>query len=146
MNQAEPPCRHKGTRVSFRGVLEGESLLNDASSLACLRFAIAAVLTGTFSIGDALGSFLWLAVGGVGTGALVAALANAAKDGIARRLGEEAGSQALVSLLILFGAHLIAEHLAASGVLAAVAAGIAMGYEERSGRAMAATRIRRAAI
>ncbi len=44
-------------------ILEGESLLNDASGLVCLRFAIAAALTGTFSIYDAGLNFLWVALG-----------------------------------------------------------------------------------
>lgn len=47
-------------------ILEGESLLNDASGLVCLRFATAAAVTGTFSLGEASTAFLWLAVGGVG--------------------------------------------------------------------------------
>jgi NhaP-type Na+/H+ or K+/H+ antiporter len=44
-------------------ILEGESLLNDASGLVCMRFAVAAALTGTFSLVDALGTFLWVAMG-----------------------------------------------------------------------------------
>ena len=39
-------------------ILEGEALLNDASGLVCLRFAVAAMLTGTFSLGEAGLSFL----------------------------------------------------------------------------------------
>src|SRR5467141_2058304 len=39
-------------------ILDGESLLNDASGLVCMRFAVAAALTGTFSLGDAFGTFL----------------------------------------------------------------------------------------
>ena len=49
-------------------VLEGESLLNDASGLVCMQFAVAATLTGSFSATAALGTFLWLAIGGVGIG------------------------------------------------------------------------------
>lgn len=50
-------------------ILEGESLLNDASGLVCLRFAIAAALTGAFSIQAAFLNFLWVAIGGVAIGA-----------------------------------------------------------------------------
>jgi len=46
-------------------ILEGESLLNDASGLVCMRFAVAAALTGTFSLVDAFGTFLWVAIGGI---------------------------------------------------------------------------------
>ena len=127
-------------------ILEGESLLNDASGLVCLRFAIAAAVTGGFSIIDASTTFLWLAIGGIGFGIMTALLANAAKDWTARHFGEETGTQILISLLIPFGAYLVAERLAASGILACVAAGVVMNREERSGRASAATRIRRAAV
>ena len=127
-------------------ILVGESLLNDASGLVCLRFAIAAAVTGGFSLVEASITFLWLALGGVGIGVAVAMIANAAKDWTARHFGEETGTQILISLLIPFGAYLVADRAAASGILAAVAAGIAMSYEERSGRASAVTRIRRAAV
>src|SRR3546814_2507604 len=46
-------------------ILEGESLLKDASGLVCLRFAIAAALTGTFSLADAALNFLRVAFGGI---------------------------------------------------------------------------------
>ena len=49
-------------------ILEGESLLNDASGLVCMRYAVAAALTGTFSLLDASTTFLWLAIGGVAVG------------------------------------------------------------------------------
>ncbi len=127
-------------------ILEGEALLNDASGLVCMRFAIAAALTGSFSIVDATGTFAWTATVGLAIGAASALLANMAKDWIARRFGEETGSQIIISLLIPFGAYVLADRLHASGILAVVAAGIAMGYEERSGRALAVTRIRRAAV
>lgn len=127
-------------------ILEGESLLNDASGLVCLRFAVAAALTGAFSITEASLTFLWLVAAGIAIGIGVTVLANIAKDWIAQRFGEETGSQILISLLIPFGAYIAAEHLHASGILAAVAAGIAMNREERSGRARAVTRVRRAAV
>lgn len=50
-------------------ILEGESLLNDASGLVCMRFAIAAALTGSFSVGAATLNFLWVAIGGIVIGA-----------------------------------------------------------------------------
>jgi len=127
-------------------ILEGESLLNDASGLVCMRFAVAAALTGTFSLLEASATFLWLAVAGIGTGVAVTWSVTWAKNRIARRIGEETGSQILISLLIPFGAYLLAEHLHGSGILAAVAAGIAMSYAEQSGRALAVTRVRRNAV
>ncbi|WP_420995047.1 Na+/H+ antiporter [Cupriavidus sp. 30B13] len=127
-------------------VLEGEALLNDASGLVCLRFAIAAAVTGSFSLAEAGVTFLWLVAGGVAAGAGVTLLANAAKDWTARLFGEETGTQILISLLLPFGAYVVADRIGASGILAAAAAGIAMSYEELSGRALAGTRIRRAAV
>jgi CPA1 family monovalent cation:H+ antiporter len=127
-------------------ILDGESLLNDASGLVCMRFAIAAALTGTFSLLDAVGTFLWLAIGGIAIGVGVTWIASAAKNWVSRHFGEETGSQILISLLIPFGAYLLAEHLHCSGILAAVAAGITMSYVEQSGQALPITRVRRTAV
>ncbi len=124
-------------------ILEGESLLNDASGLVCLRFAVAAALTGVFSIQDAALNFLWVALGGIAVGVGVTFAVVQAKGWISARFGEDSGSQILISLLIPFAAYLAAEHLHCSGILAAVAAGLAMGFAENSGQALAATRIRR---
>lgn len=124
-------------------ILEGESLLNDASGLICLRFAIAAALTGTFSLPTAFLTFLWLALGGVAIGVLTTWSIALAKSWLARRVGEESGTQILISLLIPFGAYIAAEHLHCSGILAAVSAGITMSYVEASGQVLATTRVRR---
>ena len=138
-----------GTRVPIprrlMHILEGESLLNDASGLVCMRFAVAAARTGTFSLPDALGTFLWLAVGGIAIGVSVTWIAAVAKNWVSRHFGEETGSQILISLLIPFGAYLLAEHLHCSGILAAVAAGITMSYVEQGG-GRCITRVRRSAV
>ena len=127
-------------------ILEGESLLNDASGLVCMRFAVVAALTGTFSLVDASTTFLWLVIGGVAIGVAVTWCVTQAKHWASRRFGEEAGSQVLLSLLIPFGAYLVAERLGCSGILAAVAAGITMSYAEQTGGARALTRVRRTAF
>lgn len=127
-------------------ILEGESLLNDASGLVCMRFAVAATVSGTFSAGDAVLTFLYVALGGVAIGLAVTLAVTRSKDLVSRKLGEETGSQILISILIPFGAYLAAEHLHCSGILAAVAAGIAMSYEEVRGKVLAVTRVRRAAV
>jgi CPA1 family monovalent cation:H+ antiporter len=127
-------------------ILEGESLLNDASGLVCMRFAVAATLTGAFSASEAAMEFLWLALGGVAVGLSLTWLVTRFKDLVSRKLGEETGSQILISILIPFGAYMVAEHIHCSGILAAVAAGVAMSYEERRGKVLAVTRVRRAAV
>ncbi|RAI02311.1 Na+/H+ antiporter [Acuticoccus sediminis] len=127
-------------------VLEGESLLNDASGLVCMRFAVAAALSGTFSLVDALGTFAWLAVGGVTIGAATTWLVALGREWIARRYGEDPGSTIVLSLLIPFGASFMADMVGASAVLAAVAAGVVMSIAEQRGTALAITRVRRTAV
>ncbi len=127
-------------------ILEGEALLNDASGLVCFRFAVAAALTGTFSLTSASLTFVWLAAAGIATGVAVTSAIAWLQGRLTARYGEPAGSPILVSLLIPFGAYLVAERLHASGILAAVAAGITMSYVELGGQALAATRIQRTAV
>lgn len=127
-------------------ILEGESLLNDATGLTCMRIAVVAATTGVFSLGDAVANFAWLAIAGVTIGVALTLTINLAKAWISRRFGEDVGGQILISLLIPFAAYSVAEHLHASGILAAVAAGVTMGFAERQGSALAQTRIRRAAV
>ncbi|MBP2512541.1 MULTISPECIES: Na+/H+ antiporter [Sphingomonas] len=127
-------------------ILEGESLLNDASGLVCLRFAIAAALTGSFSPSSAAINFVWVAGAGIVVGVGLTLAVTRAKAWVSRRFGEESGSQILVSLLIPFGSYLLAEHLHASGILAAVAAGVTMTYAEISRQALPNTRMRRNSV
>ena len=127
-------------------ILEGEALLNDASGLVCMRLAVAAALTGTFSLLDAFGTFLWLALGGVALGTGTVLFVMTVKQALVRRYGEESGSEILLSLVLPFGAYQLAEHLGCSGILAAVAAGITMSYVELRGAAMATTRVGRNAV
>lgn len=96
-------------------ILEGESLLNDASGLVCLSFAVAATLTGTFSLTDAALSFVWIALGGIAVGFATTWSIAKAKEWIARRVGEESGSQILISLLVPFASYLLAEWVHCSG-------------------------------
>lgn len=127
-------------------ILEGESLLNDASGLVCFQFAVAAVLTGTFALQSAALTFSWLAVAGLLCGAAFTIVVAFSEQVLTRRFGAEGGSSILLNLLTPFGAYLLAEQLEASGILAAVAAGITMSYVELSGRAMGTTRIERGAV
>ncbi len=127
-------------------ILEGESLLNDATGLTCMRIAVIAATTGVFSITQAVGTFAWLAVGGIAAGVMVTLAIGLVKAWISRRWGEDVGGQILISLLMPFAAYLTAEAIHASGILAAVAAGVTMSFTERQGSALAATRIRRAVV
>ncbi|MBB3568842.1 CPA1 family monovalent cation:H+ antiporter [Rhizobium sp. BK491] len=90
-------------------ILEGESLLNDASGLVCMRFAIAAATTGKFSPPEASTTFAWIGSIGATIGKAMTLLATTGKDWISRRFGEETRSQILISLLIPFAAYMQAE-------------------------------------
>ncbi|HET9436480.1 MAG TPA: Na+/H+ antiporter [Candidatus Limnocylindrales bacterium] len=103
-------------------ILEGESLVNDATALVAYRFAVAAALSGTFSIVDAGTSFVLVAVGGVAFGLVVGVVVAA----IFRRLDDPV-FEIVISFLAPAAAYVPAEHLGVSGVLAAVAAGIYTG-------------------
>jgi len=127
-------------------VLEGESLLNDASGLVCFRFAVAAALSGTFSLPSAVLTFVRLALVGVLVGVALTYGVMWSKNWISRKFGEETGLKVLVSVLIPFGAYAAAEQLGGSGILAAVAAGITMSYAELTGGAVATTRMQRTAV
>jgi len=131
--------------VRMRHILEGEALFNDASGLVCMHFAVAATLTGAFSPLSAGLSFIWLAVGGLAIGAGVTWLVTRPWSSTSVLLGDDGGAQILLSLLIPSGVYLIAEHFHCSGILAAVAAGITMGFAPHS-HWHAITRIRRTAV
>ena len=127
-------------------ILEGESLLNDASGLVCFRFAVAAVMTGSFSLAQASLTFLWVAFAGLGIGVAVNLGVSTFQRWLWRSFGEEPGAALLVNLLIPFAAYLLAEEFNASGILAAVAAGITMSYVELTGRISGSMRVQRTAV
>jgi Na+/H+ antiporter len=108
-------------------LLEGESLLNDASGLVMFRFATAAALTGTFSLADASRSFLFAVAGGVAAGFICLWIAAKALKILAKLEQGAAESQVLVIVLLPFMAYLLAERWHASGVLAAVVCGMYLG-------------------
>lgn len=127
-------------------ILEGESLLNDASGLVCFQFAVAAVMTGGFSLAGATLTFFWVALAGLACGVGFTLAVTRFQHWLSRKVGEEEGSPILISILIPFGAYLLAELLHASGILAAVTAGITMGHVEYRGISLATTRIQKAAV
>jgi CPA1 family monovalent cation:H+ antiporter len=100
-------------------ILEGESLVNDASALVTYQFAVAAVVTGAFSLPWASMHFVIDAIGGVGIG-LLAGLVVA---WVRPRL-RDSSVEHIVSLLTPYVAYLPAEWLGVSGVLAVVTCGI----------------------
>lgn len=126
-------------------ILEGEALFNDATGLVAFRMAVLVAVTGTFSIYNAAGTFLWVALIGIATGVAVTWLLSYVRRKFTAKYGEELGSEVLLSLLTPFAAYAAAEYIDASGVLAAVAAGITMSRLELGGAISPMTRMRRTA-
>jgi CPA1 family monovalent cation:H+ antiporter len=105
-------------------VLEGESLVNDATGLIAYRYAVAAVVSGTFSFWEAGVQFFVVAVGGIALG-LVLAMAF---KWIHRITPDNPTTDTTLTFLTPFIAYLIAESLHLSGVLAVVAAGLLLSW------------------
>ncbi|WP_188657348.1 cation:proton antiporter [Sphingomonas metalli] len=103
-------------------VLEGESLINDASALVLYRIAVAATLAGAFRLDGLLASFLLPAVLGIGVGLAAGMAANWAMLHLEDRFLE-----IVASFLAAFLSYLAAEWLGGSGVLGAVACGGLIG-------------------
>lgn len=103
-------------------ILEGESLVNDASALIAYRVAVAAVLTGSFSALDASVSFVAVGIGGIAVGLVLGWLVTA----VWHKTGDPT-LEIVVSLLAPIAAYLAAETLGVSGVLATVTAGLIAG-------------------
>ncbi len=120
---ASEVARRLGLPRRVVSVIEGESLVNDASGLIVYRFAVAAVLTGAFSLWEAGLTFLWTAAGGIAIG-----LAAAWVVRLVRRRLDNPQAEIVVSLLVPYFAYLPAEAVQTSGVLAAVAAGLYLAW------------------
>jgi monovalent cation/hydrogen antiporter len=103
-------------------VLEGESLVNDASGLVLYKFAVAAVLTGTFSLADASVQFALVSIGGIAVGVALGLLFV-----FVHRHLHDAFIEVLTSLSVPYVAYVVAESVNVSGVLAVVAAGLVRG-------------------
>ncbi|WP_343587596.1 Na+/H+ antiporter [Herbaspirillum sp.] len=127
--------------ASMQHVLEGEALMNDASGLVAFKFAVAAVMTGTFSLLDASLSFVLISVGGIAVGLIVAWGFGLVRRKIIEWAGDEPGIQVVLLMLIPFTSYIFAEHFGLSGILGAVAAGMLMPYIETAGGESAATRM-----
>jgi Na+/H+ antiporter len=115
--------RRVGAPRRIVNMIEGESLFNDASALVAYRVAVAAAVGGSFSLLDASLEFVGAAAGGVAIGVAVGYVVAA----IRRRL-EDPTTEITISLFTGYAAYLPADELGLSGVLAAVAAGIYLGW------------------
>jgi CPA1 family monovalent cation:H+ antiporter len=105
-------------------VVEGESLINDATAITAYRVAVVAVTAGTFSVWDAGGKFLLGAAGGVAIGLAVGWLVAYVRERL-----DDPPVEITISLFTGYAAYLPAEELGLSGVVAAVAVGLYMGSQ-----------------
>src|SRR5881397_3637300 len=104
-------------------ILEGESLVNDATAFIAFRFAVAAVMTGVFSLEQASLQFLFVATVGICVGLAVGWLATQ----LQKRL-DDPPVQTMFSLLTPYVAYFSGEKLHVSGILAVVIAGMYYGW------------------
>lgn len=134
--------RNLGMPAKTLHILKGESLLNDASSLVALKFAVAATVTGVFSWTQATQEFLWISIGGLAVGTLAGWGFARLRALVTRRVGDVAATQMVLLLVLLpFAAHIVSESLGVSGILAAVAAGIATNFADLNRGAFVEERI-----
>ena len=125
------------------GILQGEALMNDASGLVALKFAVAVAMgTMVFTVGGATVEFLKVAIGGLLAGIAVSWLYGRSLRLLSRWGGDEPATQTLMLLLLPFASYLIAEHIGVSGILAAVAAGMTITRSGVLRRAPLAMRLR----
>ncbi len=104
-------------------IIKGESLVNDATGLVGYQCAVAAAVTGAYSLLNIGQSFVYISVGGIAVGLIL--------GGILRRIRTELShtpSEIIASLLTPFIVYLAAEHIKVSGILAVVTAGLLLGH------------------
>lgn len=129
--------------AGLMNILEGEALMNDASGLVALKFAVAAALTGVFSMRDATISFFIIAAGGLSIGAVI----SWAVTEIPARLlkfseDDDPAAGVILTILIPFAAYVVAERAGCSGILAAVSAGMVMNIQSLRPSIPSAVRVR----
>ena len=124
---AEAILKRLRVPVRIQAILSGESLINGATALVAYQFAVAAMVTGHFSLGTASLRFVLVGVGGVAFGLLFGLIMRSVQRNL-----DNTPVQITLSLLTPFAAYLLAERLAVSGVLATVAAGVYLGWHSTS--------------
>lgn len=109
-------------------MLQGEALMNDASGLVTFKFALAAAITGVFSLTDASFSFALVALGGLAVGVALSWLVGRLRAWMIGRGWDDPATHVVFMLLLPFAAYVLAERLGVSGILSAVAAGMMQSW------------------
>jgi Na+/H+ antiporter len=115
--------RRLGAPRRLLTIVEGENLTNDWTALVLYSVAVAAVLSGTFSLGEAAVRFVLSGVGGLAIGLAAGYVIRFVRSRI-----DDPPTEITISLLSGYAAYLPAEQLGFSGVIAAVTVGIYMGW------------------
>ncbi|WP_248320883.1 Na+/H+ antiporter [Caballeronia sp. Sq4a] len=124
-------------------ILEGEALMNDASGLVALKFAIAAALTGVFSLHEAAISFVVISVGGLAIGAAISWIVTEIPARVLKfSEDDDPAAGVILTVLIPFAAYVISERAGCSGILAAVSAGMMMNIQSLRATIPSAVRVR----
>ena len=113
---------------TISSILEGESLLNDASSLIIFRFSLVAVSTTQFIFLKAVVSFSWMVFGGIAIGLLIGWIFMK----LHKYLPTDANMDIVFTLVMPYIIYLIAEEAHCSGILSVVSAGLYLSYNRYS--------------
>ncbi|HEX5929519.1 MAG TPA: Na+/H+ antiporter [Solirubrobacterales bacterium] len=116
--------RRLGGPERLRLLVEGESMINDATALVLFRIAVGVAAGGAFALGDAALEYVLISLGGIAVGLLVGALSI-----VVIRRQDDASLVVVLTVLTAYGAYIGAEELHVSGILAAVVAGLYGGYQ-----------------
>jgi len=115
--------RRLGAPRRMLTIIEGENLTNDWTALVLYSFAVAAVVTGSFSLGEAVFRFFVNGIGGLAIGLAAGWIIRKV-----RRQIDDPPTEITISILSGYAAYLPAEELGLSGVIAAVTVGVYMGW------------------
>lgn len=111
-------------------VLNGESLMNDATGLVAFKFALAALAVGSFSVRAAAVNFVVLAAGGVAIGLGLGYLVGKIRDLLRHVRSSDTYIEVTLSLMTPYAAYLLGEALHLSSILAVVTAGLYSGWRD----------------
>lgn len=121
----------KGMKLpkGLMSILEGESLLNDAAGIVSFKIALAAIITGTFSLSRSSREFFITAIGGMILGVLIGLIIASIKIVNRKFLNTEPNILVIIQVILPIATYFIAEEFHLSGIIAVVFAGILLNFE-----------------
>ena len=121
----------KGMKLpkGLMSILEGESLLNDAAGIVSFKIALAAIITGTFSLSRSSREFFITAIGGMILGVLIGLIIVSIKFINRKFLNTEPNILVIIQVILPIATYFIAEEFHLSGIIAVVFAGILLNFE-----------------